>query len=439
MKNRLSKLSKNEKYLIGVIIALIIIRCAILPFSPIGLAIDEAASGAHIASMVTAGTDAHGTSWPLFSESLGGGYTTPVYLYPAVVWAHIFGFGILSLRYFSEFMTLSGIALLALGTRFWVGRGAALITAATALALPWGWLQGSLIWDPAVIPFFVGLSFLSFSALLFSNSQKTKIAATIGLPISLVLLAYLYPPLRISAPLMYIGAYALLLTKKRIDWSQFSFTIIVSAIFSLPLLHFLTEPGSLGRSQNLLVYPHWPLFEAIGMFFVNILQLLSPWFFFINGDYNLRHSTGVQGMLGVAALPAIIACIVAVIQMHRRKKSKDMLLVYVALYGAFAAIIGSALTFEGQPHSLRASAAWPFLAILLAIGWRWLFEQNNKRYVLTAISIFAVATIAYSLDLAFFYPARSSGSFDYPTYQKAIHHQPTPGYPDIDLKYYRML
>jgi hypothetical protein len=426
------------RYLIGTICVLVIARIAIVPFSPPLFYIDESAGSAHVASMVTHGTNAYSQQWPLFSVALGGGYTTPIYLYPAVLWSFLFGYEPVSLRFFSEFMTLAAIVLIAYAVKLWTDKQTALITAVVALALPWNWLQGSLAWDPALVPFFVGVSFLAFSKILFTKSRACKYIGLVTLPVTLVLLAYLYPPLRVSAPLMFVGAYTLLYLRKIVGWKIIVATVIGSAVISLPLLNFLQDPDSLARSQSLLVFGKWPLFEAIGMFFINMLQFMTPWFNFINGDYNLRHSTGFQGMLGLAELPAYIALIVMMIKTWQ-KKWNDRLLVFVALYCVLAAFVGSALTYESQPHSLRATAAWPFIVILLALGWVWLRDHGTKRHIYTAITVFFVATVAYGFDLAFLYPARSDSSFDHPIYEKAIQHKPTPGYPDLSLKYYQSL
>jgi len=427
-----------DKYLVVIICVLIALRIVIVPFSPPGFYMDESAGSAHVATMVQHGTNAFGQSWPLFSSALGGGYTTPVYLYPAAAWSHIFGFSPLSLRFFSEFMTLAAIAFIAYAMRLWTDKRTALIAACVGLAMPWGWLQGSLVWDPALVPFFVGVGFWAFSELLFTKSTRIKYMALFILPLALILLAYLYPPLRVSAPLLFVGVYALLYAKKVIRWPQLTATILGCVVISLPLLHFMQDPDSLSRSQNLLVFSQLPLLPAIGTYILNMLQLASPWFLFITGDPNLRHSTFFEGMLGVAALPAVIAVIVMTIRLWKKKRS-ELLLVWIGLFGVIAALTGSALTDEGQPHSLRATAAWPFFVILLTLGWQWILALKHKRYMALSVVLFVVGTLAYAIELAFVYPQYSAGAFDQSVYEKAIQHQPTPNYPDLSLKYYDTL
>lgn len=437
-KLQFSSLHTFDKYLVIVICVLVALRIAILPLSPPGFYMDESAGSAHVASMVQHGTNAFGQPWPLFSTALGGGYTTPVYLYPAAAWSSVFGFSPLSLRFFSEVMTLAAIAFIAFAMRLWTNRRTALIAACVGLALPWGWLQGSLVWDPALVPFFVGLAFLAFSQLLFTKSVRTKYLALFLLPLSLILLAYLYPPLRVSAPILFVAAYILLYKRQIIHWPTLILTILGSAVISLPLLHFMQDPESLARSQNLLVFSQMPLLPATGTFLLNMLQLVSPWFLFVTGDPNLRHSTFFEGMLGIAAVPAIVAVIMMVIK-YWKKSRRDLLLVWIALFGIVVSLAGSALTAEGQPHSLRATAAWPFFVILLALGWQWIFAQKNKKYIKISVALFVIGTLSYAAELAFVYPQYGSGAFDKPIYEKAIQHQPTPDYPGLSLQYYDAL
>lgn len=431
--NRLA--SQTEIWLIGTILILILLRLIVLPFSPPLFAMDEAASGAHIASMVLHGTNAHSQAWPLFSSSLGGGYTTPVYLYPAVLWAFIFGFSEIALRYFSEFSTILAVLLMAYGVKFWFDRTTALLYACAGLALPWGWLQGSLAWDPALVPLFTSVAFVAFSSILFTKSLITKRVMLILLPVSIVALAYLYPPLRIGAPLLLLACYSVLYAKKLIRLPEMILTVIGVLLLSLPLLVFLNSPQALERSQNVLVFNNSSVINIPVDVVLNILNLVSPWFLFFTGDHNLRHSTGFQGMLGWASLPATIACIWLAIRARKAKKIDNQMYVYVALFGIFAGLLGSALTYEGQPHSLRATAAWPFMVMLLALGWRWIINQNNQLILATSISFFVITTTLYVVDYAYSFPARSRDAFDNSLYENS-RYRGIPSYPGIAQNYY---
>lgn len=428
--------------LVALILVFVALRLVLVPFSPPGFFLDEAATGAHVVAMLHQGTNAHNIPWPLFSESLGGGYTTPIYLYPLVAWSALFGTSELALRYFSVICTLLAIVLMASAIGQWFERREALITAAVALALPWGWLQGSLAWDPALVPLFVGIAFLSFTLLYRQSKTLDRTLAFALFPLSLLALAYLYPPLRVTAPLLFIGGYALLLRRKQIDLRTVAVTCLIAAVIALPLLQFMLQPAALGRTSALSVFHDTSIIGGVWLVFLNMLGLISPLFLFVTGDPNLRHSTGVEGMLGIAAaIPLIVLAIVFIRAAWKRNikkvfNSTTLLLIGIGVFGCIASLLGSALTNESQPHSLRATAAWPFAVILIVVGWRIILAHHSKILRYGAIAVFLTATIVYVVDLAFFYPTRAAGSFDTPQREAIYHHQATPGYPDMARQYY---
>ena len=422
------------------ILALVGIRIAILPFSPPGFYIDEAATGAHVVSMLEQGTNAHGQSWPLFSSSLGGGYTTPIYLYPLTAWSTIFGAHEVSLRYFSEFITLLAIGFLSLATSYWLGKRMALVTAIVGLSLPWSWLQGSLAWDPAMVPLLIAISFFAFSSLLFSDSKRLKVTSTMLLPVTLIALAYVYPPARVTAPLLYLIFYVTLYLRKALSLKMVLVSAAAAFLLVLPLAIFMIQPEALGRTSTLSVFSHVSLIEGIGKLGLNILLLLNPVFLFLVGDLNLRHSTLFQGMLGYGALIPIAVLIIYAIK-HRRvqfspRNNTTHLLILIICLGILCSILGSALTGEGQPHSLRATAAWPFMALLVSLGWYVIFEARQRVLLYTALTLFVISTAAYAVDLAFYYPARAAESFDVSTRKNLVSGEQTD-YPPMVLDYYK--
>lgn len=438
---------KTYSLLILAIVLLTIARLLSVIVAPPGFFLDEAAGAAHAISILHTGMNAHGVLLPLYSESLGGGYTTPIYLYPLVSWIALFGTSELAIRYFSVACGLLAIALLSFAIKIWLGKRDALIAAVVALALPWGWLQSSLAWDPALVPLFVAGAFAAFSVALLDASKLNRYLMLVMLPLFLIGLAYLYPPARITAPLLFIAAYIALWKSGIISFRGIFLTCIASAIAVIPLAEFMLQPEALERSAALSVFHDTSLLNGIGLFLGNILQLLNPLFLFVSGDPNLRHATGHQGMLGIAAILPVIALIVALYYAMSRdrglpfaiRSSKKQQLLLLSIVGIVAAFIGSALTNEGQPHSLRACAAWPFIVVILVLGWKSLFSQTNKRTVrVGVITIAVIATGTYAIDLTAYYPTRSATSFDVPQRQLISNNQQTPGYPELARKYYEL-
>lgn len=436
---------KHTRTLVIVIISLIALRIAILPFSPPGFFLDEAASGAHIVAMLAHWTNAHGELWPFFSASLGGGYTTPIYLYPLTAWAALFGTSEFALRLFSQITTIGAVLLLGRSLHLWLDKKTAYAAVIAGLALPWGWLQGSLAWDPALIPLIISLAFYGFTIAWFASSVRQRVIGHILLPTSLIALAYLYPPCRVTAPLLFAGAYFLLYRYKHVSLRNIAVIGLYSALLALPLLFFILQPEALARSREVSVFHGTPLLLGIGHVIINIALMINPIFLFAFGDPNLRHATGPQGMLGIAALLPLMALAWYAIKKHKkplvkvlaRKEKQQRLLVIIALAGIAASILGSALTNEGQPHSLRASAAWLFVVVLLAIGWNVLWQSHRRWLKITAITLFTVGTLGYAADLAFFYPIRAAESFDASARAQIQQDQSPAGYPGLSLDYYR--
>jgi 4-amino-4-deoxy-L-arabinose transferase-like glycosyltransferase len=425
-----------------VVVVLAATRLALQPLTPPGFFVDEAAGGAHIQAMLASGADAHGEHWPLFTEALGGGYTTPVYLYPATGWARVFGAGQLSLRYFSQFATLLGIALLALGARYWLGRRFALLTAVVALALPWGWVQGSIAWDPALAPPLACAAFLSWSVLLFSARTGHRRLAFVGLPAALVGLAYVYPPCRVGGPLLFLAGYAWLYRRRALPMAGIATSCAFAAVLALPLAQFMREPGALGRSEALSVFSGGnTVGEGLVRLADNLWLLLSPVFLFVQGDANLRHSTTRQGMLGVASVLPVLAVLLYAGRVAARRRDGAgpqgvrPPLLGAAVVGVAAAYLGSALTNEGHPHSLRATAAWPFFALLVALGW-YLILEHGRRLAVVAAAVFALGTSAYAIDLAARYPERASSAFDEQMRDRILRGEKVT-YPELAQRYYR--
>jgi 4-amino-4-deoxy-L-arabinose transferase-like glycosyltransferase len=415
----------------------------LLTITPPGFYLDEAASGSHVVSMLANGTNAHGESWPLYSASLGGGYTTPIYLYPLTAWAFLFGTSEYALRAFSLFATILAAALLSLTVRLWLGNKAAVIAGLTSLILPWGWIQGSLAWDPALVPLFMAASLLCVSIALKAYSARHRVIAAAASGLALIALAYLYPPCRVTAPLLLASYYGLLFYQKKISLRFILITAGAFALLCVPLLQFMLQPDALERSSELSVFHNTTIAQGLWQVIVNFFGMLSPMFLFGTGDSNLRHSTGYQGMLGFAAIPPLVALLYVALrklrhymQTWRQPISQMQWLGILSIACVAFSLLGSALTAEGQPHSLRATAAWPFFVVLITMGWSYVTSRLSQTLRITVLALAAIATIAYVYDLTVRYPARSADAFDVSSRQIIKSGQNPVDYPQLSIFYY---
>lgn len=414
---------------------LVILHFSILTISPPGFYIDEAATGSHVVSMLKNQTDANGQSWPLFSSSLGGGYTTPTYLYPVTVWSMIFGDSEYALRAFSQFATIIAIFFIGLSIYLWFDKKAMLIAWRVGLTLPWAWLQGSLAWDPALVPLFVSLWFFGFS--LIEKRTKYKLWGLAILGVSLVCLAYTYPPTRIVAPILLGSSLIYLIGERKINIKEFIITCLVSLVLVMPLAIFMFQPDALIRSQQLNTFHGISFFDGMTATINNFIDLFNPIYLFIDSGYNLRHGVGAQGMLGFAALIAILYLFISKTGRHEifnnKKPYKKLLL--ISILGISLSYISSALTSEGQPHYLRACAAWPFYVIVITIGWLMILSLKSKiKYMYIALATFCIILFIY--NFAFIYPTKSKEYFDF-TKRQEFNSGQTNTYPDIVKRYYQ--
>jgi Ca2+/H+ antiporter len=120
-------------------------------------------------------------------------------------------------------------------------------------------------------------------------------------------------------------------------------------------------------------------------------------------------------MLGLAALiPMIVVAWQVIRKWLRRKtlfKGTEYRLIIIASGAYLLSLIGSALTAEGQPHSLRSCGAWIFAAIVIVIGWL-LIARSKKRWLISlAIVVAIISILAYAVDLSAFFPIRAHDAY----------------------------
>ncbi|MFZ2125538.1 MAG: hypothetical protein WA087_03575 [Candidatus Saccharimonadales bacterium] len=415
------------------VLVLVILHFLVLTVSPPGFYIDEAATGSHVVGMLNNQTNANGQPWPIFSESLGGGYTTPTYLYPLTMWSMIFGDSEYSLRAFSQFATILAILFIGLSAYLWLDKKAMFAAWITGLTLPWAWLQGSLAWDPALVPLFVGLMLFGFS--LVEKRSHYKLMGLVIFCVSSIGLAYIYPPTRIMAPIILAAGMVYLIKHHKITFKEMYVSGVLCILAVLPLAVFMLQPEALYRSQQLSVFHNVSFYSGITTMLYNFFDLFNPTYLFFDSGDNLRHGVGPQGMLGLAALISAIGAVYFYKRTKVENNKQLKILALVSVFGITLAYIGSALTSEGQPHYLRACAAWPFYVMLIAVGWSVILSVRSKiKYLHIALA--ALCSLLFIFNFTFIYPNKSKEYFDYTKRQQFFNGQ-TDIYPDIVKKYYQ--
>ncbi|MFH1574781.1 MAG: glycosyltransferase family 39 protein [Acidobacteriota bacterium] len=395
--------------------------------SPPGFYIDEAATAMHLICLGETGADAEGVRFPLFSRVLGGGYSTPIYLYFGTAWISLLGVSVPSFRALAAFfnvLTIAGLYFLAL--RLFGSRAAAWTGLAAALS-PWSFQLSRVAWDPPLAP-----CLLIWGIYFLIRSSKSLDAAVSGA--LLVLAAYSYPPLRAQIPLMILPLLYLKKAVSGLERKSLICLTLTGAVLAIPLVIQTLSSEFMARSHALSIFsdlhirmPGSDSWLAItGAFLVNMLRHLSPGFLFLRGDANLRHSTGFTGQLGwVDSLALVLGAAYALgIRQRPSGPSKDeadrlfrpAMLVWMS--GILAGIVPAALTWEGLPHALRSIGAWPFCSLVTGLLlWR---VASVWRKIGPAILV--VSVLFFSLFLAHYftdYRDKAARSFEAATVEAA--------------------
>lgn len=344
-----------------LLILLNFLRFIGLSFSPPGFYMDEAAGATQVICLSESGFDYYGVHYPLFAAGFPGfGLYTPTFLYGELAWTTIFGHSIEAFRSFSAFITSSTVFFLYFYIKNIGSQRAAIYVAFAASIMPWAFQFSRIAWDPPVAVLFL------VAALWASSLKRGSWLAGVFLALA----AYSYPPMRITALVLWIFLPGVKLKNKLI-------CLVIALLVCIPLWIEIRDPEFMGRARSLAI---WGTFyenpyQRLGIFGLPVLYLkqllahFSPYFLFMDGDKNLRHSIQSFGMLSWLDLFAILSGFIVSILAIFKKISLKLIfpnsnIYYISALGILIGITPAALTNEGLPHALRSLAAWPFFACL---------------------------------------------------------------------------
>jgi 4-amino-4-deoxy-L-arabinose transferase-like glycosyltransferase len=402
-------------------------RFVALGGNPPGFYRDEAASAMNVICISQSGADASGNQFPLFSEALGGGFSTPAYLYFGAVWARIFGTSIYSFRSMAAFFNVLTIVALFLCARLLLGPKAALLTALTAVLSPWSFQLSRVNWDPPLAP-----CFLVWGVYFFMRSNRVYDAASAAALFALSM--YSYPPLRVQVPLLLAPLLWLKWKHSGLRRSVMATCGTVGVIVAMPLLIGTLSGELQTRYEALSIFSKHYLrqfgdsspFLIPKIFLQNLLVHFSPNYLFFSGDANWRHSSQFTGQLSwvddFALLLGIALLLALWLQPSQRRAvrpglfSRSVLL--FSFLGVLAGTVPPALTWEGLPHALRSIGVWPFACLATGqILWR---TSERWRFVLPIIvGLSSVYICLYTRDYFTRYRAEAGLWFDSPVAEAA--------------------
>lgn len=399
-----------NRLLLGVVVALNLLRFIGIESAPPGFYVDEAVGAAHVLCVKESGADFYNVSTPLFSVAAGGGYTTAPFLYGEAVWTAIFGNSVGAFRTFNAFITALTVLFLFLWVRRRAGSRVALIAALLGSVSPWAFQFSRIAWDPPLAPFFLFAGLAAFD-LMSLKRWRILLGA-----LCFAMCAYSYPPSRIQATLFLFFIPGL-------AWAETLMALGIYLVSISPLIfRTLFDPAFTGRSKMLGIWSSYPMnpYANDGFFgqawgvIVQTALHFDPQFLLFSGDRNLRHSTQAVGMLSWTEFFLILIGfgwgMWALIRRQKFLNATEKGLCVFAWLGIFTGILPAALTWESVPHSLRAIGAWPFFAILAAVfGERLIRAWKRAQTVIVASALIFASFYFYEFFVN--YPGNSIGWF----------------------------
>lgn len=415
MKFNLSKIILFTALIFGILLRLIDLGTI-----PVSLYWDEAAIGVDAYTVSQWGKDIHGNPAIQAIYPSYGDYKLPLYILVDSLFVGLFGLSPWSVRLPSA---LAGVGLIILSylisKELYKNEKVAAITALVMAILPIDVLFSRTGFEGHLATFFVALClFLWIKSihkpwLLFISTVVSAMAV------------YCYFSARIVIPLMGIVTFLSFFKQTSKKWKLIfviSFSLwagLLMPIFNSPFYEasnqfrlstqnlMNTGPFALEsnlyrqQSENLLIgrgaYHRYLLqTKAIAG---NIAEHLNPQYLFISGDSNLRHSTGMVGVMYLGMLPLFLT---GWLILARKKLN-----IAIWLGGLWLASIVPAAIPTEVPHSLRSLNSVVILAPIVGYGAYQMFKKIPKVTLLFTVVI-GVEVLLFIHDYSAHYPARSA-------------------------------
>jgi hypothetical protein len=387
------------------LVALAVITCLVvvshltaLQASPPGLFGDEAAFGYNGWAIAHHGVDQYGVAWPLFFRSFGD-FKGPLGVYSEALLTALLPLTAFTVRLPNA---LAGIALAmaagGLGWRLTRSPAVALILILEASFEPWFFHLGRTMLEADL---FTPLCYTLALLALAGNGEK-RLRNCVAAGISLGVAPFTAQPARFFTIVMV--ALLVVCFGGRIRGRR------LAALVTPPLLATAVVAATGGEAVARLgavsLFKGHSGLDAVVVAVTNYAQYFGPRLLLVNGDPNLRASSGFGGLLFLTAAPVIV---LGVIVAYRRRHQP---IARIALLGTLLAPIGPALT---TPISARRDVvALSFLLVLMAFGWETLLPilRASRLREAAAVTLVVLLAGAYYLDYALVYPVRAARAFE---------------------------
>lgn len=312
------------------------------------------------------GQDEFGAAYPVVTFLSMGDYKSSLFMYLFLLWSYAAGLTAEAARLLSMTLGLLGVAVATQLAGRLIDRGVYSFCAAPLLGFV---LLSSWVLVPHRMPIEMSCSALAvglfLSALYAALRQRASYLRGALLGVAWGILPYVYHSTKflfLAAPVLV--ALALVCGEGRRVLAPSKNKALLTAL-AVGLLLCLPIFVDLATTQRVLTrYRH---VQQVG--FLNIVENYfahcNPLFWFVVGDANPRHHSGLGGMLNPVLAPFLFAGLWAAVTRWRREKDA-----FIVLLPAFFLVgfVPASVSNEGLPHALRSLICLPPLILLLFLG-----------------------------------------------------------------------
>jgi 4-amino-4-deoxy-L-arabinose transferase-like glycosyltransferase len=372
---------------------LICLRLGTLAVPPI-LTCDEASIGLNAQGILTTGADEWGQRLPLFFKAFGE-YKSPVFIYSSLPLIKLLGLNLYAIRLTAAIWGLLTIIFTSLFVwELTKNKTVAFISLIVASTLPWHFQVSHLGYEVTAFP---AMLTIALWLLAKSNRRGNSFFLLVAAGFILGLTAYTYPVARFLVPVYFLIGPSLLIEKplKRLLFATtlvLMVTPLIAAIIQNPAIFFsrFNEISIFLRPDPLLTLTK------------NYLSYFSPQFLFLKGSPDILFSTKQAGALLLSFTLPLATGLLITANLAIRKNYWAIFLVL----GLLLSPIASALTFDNQPHLLRAAGSIPFIVVVTTFGVWYLLKKLPMAVSVALILVFLIEAGIYFYDFNFLYPQR---------------------------------
>lgn len=435
MKNRFLKIQILIFFIIFILG--IFLRFYKLGSIPNSLSWDEVSWGYNSYSILEAGKDEYGDSYPLSFRAFGD-YKQPVYVYLGAISVKVFGLNSLAVRFPSAFFgSLTIISVFLLTYELLQGRVERKHIAFLSMALfaisPWAIQFSRVAFEANVGVFF---TITGAWLCLFSFRKKILSLSFIGILI-LSISCYTYHSQKIFTPFLFSG---LLVYSKNYFSGRQKYIFILLLVFLLCNIFWLIDTRTTHRGRSVLfLSQQTPLLEEsvdkikhdqkkqdivgellhnrrliyLNKYTENYLSHFSANFLFMEGD-NARHHAPENGILYLVSLPFVILGMVNIWKSNNR--SAKLIFFWLLL-----APIASALAVDA-PNASRSMVFMPTWQIFTSYGIMSFISRINKNFkpgLIIITGLYIINFIFYT-HMYFFHTNSDYSSYWQYGYREAV-------------------